>query len=61
MPSFNITLAQLRQAVRDLKRLGYEAYRVRDADGAHDTNDPAVLIKRTDGKCWKDIMREWKR
>jgi hypothetical protein len=61
VPSFNITLAQLRQAVRELKRMGYGSYRLRGPDGSHDTNDPAVLIERTDGKCWKNIMREWKR
>jgi len=61
VPSFNITLAQLRQAIRDLRRLGYEAHRFRDADGSHDDNDWAVLIERTDGKCWKQIMRAWKR
>ena len=61
VPSFNITLAQLRQAVRDLRRLGYGAYRVRDADGSHGTNDVDVLIERTDGACWKKIRKGWAR
>lgn len=61
VPSFNITLAQLRQAIRDLRRLGYSAHRFRDSDGNYDHNDWSVLIERTDGQCWKAIMRQWKR
>ncbi len=61
VPAFNITLPQLRQAVRELKAMGYGAYRVRDADGTHDTNDPMVLIERTDGTPWREIRRGWKR
>jgi hypothetical protein len=61
VPSFNITLAQLRQAVRDLRQLGYTAHRTRGSDGSYDDNDLDVLIERTDGKCWKAIMRAWKR
>ena len=58
VPSFNITLAQLRQAVRDLKSLGYSAHRLKHIDGC---NDPDVLIERTDGECWREVMRRWKR
>ncbi len=61
VPSFNITLHQLRQAMRDLKRLGYSCHRFRDPDGEHEDNDPWVMVERTDGKHWKDIMREWSR
>lgn len=61
VPSFNITLAQLRQAVRDLRKLGYSAHRFRDSDGDYDDNDWTVLIERTDGRCWKEIRKDWKR
>lgn len=61
VPSFNITLAQLRQAVRELKRMGYSCHRFRDSDGSHDDNDWAVLIERTDGRHWKEIRKSWRR
>lgn len=61
VPSFNITLGQLRQALKQLRRLGYSAHRRRDADGSHDDNDWAVLVERTDGRHWKEIRRSWNR
>lgn len=61
VPTFNITLLQLRQAIRDLRCLGYSVHRLRDSDGTHEDNDPSVMIERTDGKPWREIMREWKR
>lgn len=61
VPSFNCTLAQLRQAIRDLHRLGYSAHRFRDPDGSHNDNDWAVLIERTDGRHWKEIRKGWRR
>lgn len=62
VPSFNITLTQLRHAIRDLRELGYTAHRKRNPGGdSHDDNDHDVLIERTDGMCWKEIMRNWKR
>jgi hypothetical protein len=62
VPSFNITLAQLRQAVRELRRrLGYSCHRYRDSDGDHDDNDWAVLIERTDGAPWREIRKGWRR
>lgn len=61
VPSFNITLAQLRQAVRELKSMGYEAHRRRDEEGCRDDNDWCVLIERTDGECWKKIRKGWRR
>ena len=54
VPSFNITRSQLRQAMKELRRMGYE-------DGTHEDNDPFVLIERTDGKHWKEIRKGWKR
>jgi len=61
VPAFNITLAQLRQSLRELRQRGYSAHRRRCPDGARDDNDPAVLVERTDGKNWKEIRRGWRR
>ena len=61
VPSFNITRGQLRQAMKELRQLGYSVHRYRSADGTHDDNDPWVLIERTDGRHWKDIRKSWKR
>lgn len=61
VPSFNITLAQLRTAIRELRKRGYSVHRYRDEDGGHEDNDWAVLIERTDGKPWREIRRNWNR
>ena len=61
VPSFNITRSQLRQAMKELRRMGYSVHRYRDQDGTHEDNDPFVLIERTDGKHWKEIRKGWKR
>ena len=59
VPSFNITLAQLRVALKELQGMGYTAHRRRDADGSYDDNDFLVLVERTDGMCWKEIRKSW--
>ena len=61
VPSFNITLAQLREAFRWLRRHGYSCHRFRGADGSYDYNDWSVLVERTDGRHWKEIRRGWRR
>lgn len=61
VPAFNLTLPQLRQAIRLLRELGYTAHRVRSPDGDHDDNDWSVLIERTDGKPESEIIEGWKR
>ena len=61
VPAFNITRSQLRQALRELRQLGYSAHRFRDPEGTHEDNDPFVLVERTDGKHWKEIRKGWKR
>lgn len=61
VPSFNITWRQLLVAMRELREIGYSCHRYRDSDGTHEDNDWSVLIERTDGRCWKDIRRSWKR
>jgi hypothetical protein len=61
VPSFNITIGEIRIAFRELQKIGYTCHRFRDPDGSHDDNDPAVLVERTDGKPVLEIMRGWKR
>lgn len=61
VPAYNMTLAQLRQAVRDLRSEGYTAHRIRDSDGDYEDNDTNVLIERTDGASVLSIRRNWKR
>lgn len=61
VPSFNITIAQLRIAMKELRCMGYSCHRFRDENGMHDDNDWCVLIERTDGEHWKEIRKRWKR
>ena len=61
VPAFNMTWRQLVIAVRELRKMGFEAHRRRDSDGSYDDNDPNVLIERTDGRYWKEIRRDWRR
>jgi hypothetical protein len=61
VPSFNITRAQLRIAMKELRAMCYSVHRFRAADGTYDDNDWCVLIERTDGKHWKQIMKDWQR
>jgi hypothetical protein len=60
VPAFNITLGELRAALRDLRKEGYAANRVRFADGQRDS-DWAVLVERTDGLPEHKILEGWKR
>lgn len=61
VPSFNITRAQLRIAMKELRVIGYSVHRFRADDGTYDDNDWTVLIERTDGAHWKEIRRGWNR
>ena len=57
----NLTLWELRRAIRRLRQLGYKAdRRGNDRDG-HDDNDWMVLIERTEGKSEAEVMEDWKR
>lgn len=47
---------QLRQAFRELRRMGYECHRYRHGD-----NDASVLVERTDGATRAEILRGWNR
>lgn len=53
-PWRELTLPQLKRAMRLLQRIGYSCHRFRDSDGGHDSSDTFVLIERddlmTDGK-----------
>lgn len=60
-PSINISLAQLRCRMKELKALGYSCHRLRDSDGDHDDNDWSVLIERTDGRTDAEIIEGWRR
>lgn len=61
VPAFNLTLWQLRAALKQLRQLGYSAHRYRDADGGHEDNDTSVLVERTDGMAEADILKRWER
>lgn len=61
VPAFNLTLAELRQSLRELRRHGYQCHRYRDANGTHDDNDFYVLVERTDGMSESEILKQWKR
>lgn len=61
VPSFNMTLGQLRTALRELRAMGYSCHRYRDEDGDHWDTDTSVLVERTDGKPWREIRRDWNR
>lgn len=60
-PAFNLTASQLRQALKELRRLGYTCHRVRSKGGGHDNNDWAVLVERTDGAPEAQILTSWER
>ena len=48
LPWNGLTLGQLRQALHELRRMGYTCHRFRDSDGGRDDNDWAVLVERED-------------
>lgn len=48
LPWNGLSLWQLRQAMRELRAMGYSCHRFRDPDGDHDDNDHSVLIERDD-------------
>lgn len=61
LPAFNLTIWQLRRVMRALRSIGYPCDRKRDSDGGHDSNDPNVLIERTDGMAEDEILDGWRR
>jgi len=61
VPSLNVPIGTLRQAMRELRRMGYPCHRRRDSDGSYDDNDWAVLVERTDGMSEAEILKIWER
>lgn len=59
--SFNITIRELRSAIKRLRELGYSCHRFRDGDGGHEDSDTFVLVERTDGTTEEKILEQWKR
>lgn len=60
-PNFNLTLAGLRTAIRELRReYGYSCYRVLWPDGSRDS-DWRILVERTDGQDVSEILKRWER
>lgn len=57
----NLTLWELRSALRELRQQGYTAHRYRDIYGEHSDNDWAVLVERTDGMTEASILKSWER
>lgn len=60
-PWANMSLAQLRRALKQLRKHGYTCHRYRDEDRAHRDTDPFVLVERTDGEAPTKILERWKR
>lgn len=48
LPWEGLSLWQLRDALRELRSMGYPCHRFRDADGNHCDNDTFVLVERSD-------------
>ena len=63
--AFNLTLHQLRCAMRGLRAMGYACRRRRTSEPGmaleYDDNDTDVLIERTDGKPEAEILQGWER
>ncbi len=61
VPSFNMTIHQLRTALKELRRMGYAAKRWRLTDGSHISGDDFTIVERTDGEAEAEIRERWKR
>jgi hypothetical protein len=59
--SFNLTVSELRQAMKRLKYLGYSCHRRGNMFTGHEDNDWMVLVERTDGETEAEILEFWKR
>jgi hypothetical protein len=55
--SFNLTLAELRVAIRILRKLGYSAHRRGNVNDGHEDNDWTVLIVRDDGTLEHEVLK----
>lgn len=61
VPCINVPLATMRQVLRELRGIGYDAHRIRGADGNYDCNDSSVLVERTDGMSEAEVLASWDR
>lgn len=59
--SLNMTRAELKTAIRELRALGYTAHRFGNCRDGHEDNDWTVLIERTDGMEPRKILESWER
>lgn len=59
-PWYNLTRAELRSALKELRLQGYQAHRVRCRDGSY-YSDSSVLVERTDGLTPAEVLESWKR
>ena len=59
--SLNLTLQELRAALKRLRQLGYSAHRLRSERGDHEDNDYSTLVERTDGMTEAEILKLWRR
>lgn len=59
VPSFNITLYQLRIAIRELREMGYGCHRVGNARDGHEDFSPCTAIMRTDGLSESAIRKRF--
>lgn len=57
VPCVNVPLATMRQVLRELRGMGYDAQRIR----GDDCNDASVLVERTDGMSEAEVLASWDR
>lgn len=56
----NVPLWSVRRILRDLRRMGYGAYRFRCSNGQYES-DPMIMVERTDGMTETEILEMWTR
>lgn len=59
--AFNLTLHELRAALKQLRSRGYTCHRFRDPDGGHEDNDYGVMVEQMDGRTEAEILNDWRR
>ena len=61
-PWFNLTLGELREHLKALRRCGYSAHRTLDEKGGdHSDNDWSVLVELVGGRTAWEVYKEWVR
>lgn len=56
---YGLSLGELRSALKELRRIGYLAYRYR-LDGDYES-DPMTLVERVEGRSKEQVLKDWKR